>query len=205
MTPKNPIEESFSGNFFDFTLELHTDVLLLHRCLLTVFTDVSRSVEPGPPPVDNHAVFRSPCLTHYQLARDSGMDHIQAVRSVSRSLRAAAHPWSTFDVVLLEINSARGRRRGRPSKSESMGRSGAGAPPAAAPPPPWCLLFPAYLTRATARTFKHRFVKPTCDALNMRRIYQMLRPSESFHTVLLSSFSYSSYYNYRTNNSFLLP
>ena len=85
-----------------------------------VFTDVSRSVQPSPPPVDNHAVFRSICLTRYQVARDQGLDHLQAVRSVSRSLRAAAHPWSTFDVVLLEINNALGRRRGRPSKSESV-------------------------------------------------------------------------------------
>lgn len=69
----------------------------------------------------------------------------------------------------------------------------------------WCPLFPTYLTRATARTFKHPFVKPTCDPHNMRRIYQILRLSESFHTVLLSSLTNSTYFNYRINNNFLLP
>jgi len=82
---------------------------------------VSSDAVPDPPPVDVQVVFRSLCLTFYSAAVVAGDDHLRALRTTAAKLKAMDHPWHSFEVVQHVVNSALGRRRGRPCKGVSHG------------------------------------------------------------------------------------
>jgi len=94
---------------------------LIRVALPETVTSVSSPPTPVPPvpsPDDHRQSFRCSCLVKYYEARLTGLDHLPAIRETARLLRQACHPWSSLDVVTLEINQALGRRPGRPRRSQ---------------------------------------------------------------------------------------